>query len=360
VRVVICWTEIAGYTAACWRELTARAGIDLSILAWPSSFSRSGTQFQRDLMNGLPVRLLEEHEQQNASLVAQLVTEKNPDLVLTGGWAEKPYRDLVRLPALANARIVLAMDSPWNATFRQRFARVKIGRYIDRLDAIFVPGERGTAFARHLGMPKPRIFRGMLGFDYRHFEPALIQRSANPWPKRFLYMGRYSPEKGLDVLTAGYALYRKNVPDPWPLACYGSGPARNLLEGYVDITVNDWIQPADQPAILAQHGVFLLTSHAEPWAIAVAEAMTSGLPAICTERVGAVPDLIRPYYNGLTIPTNDPAALARALRWMHDHHDRLPAMGRAAQQFAAPYSAQLWAERFYQMATLLRELPARR
>ena len=360
LRVVICWTEISGYTAACWGALAARPGVELSILAWPSSFSRSGTQFGRDLMAGLPVRFLEESEQQDVDLVGRLVTEHRPDIVLTGGWAERPYRSLVSNPKLLQSRIVLAMDSPWNGTFRQRFARVKIGRYIDRLDGIFVPGERGVVFAKHIGMPQARIFRGMLGFDYMQFEPALQRRAEAGWPKSFVYMGRYAPEKGLDVLTAGYARYRKGTPDPWPLHSYGSGPAEAMLKGHEGVTVHPWVQPADQPEMLMRHGVFVLTSHSEPWAIAVGEAMASGLPVICTETVGAVADLVRPYYNGLVVPTGDAAALARALAWMHEHHDRLPAMGAAAQQFAAPYAAPRWAERFDEMARTLRDLPGRR
>jgi glycosyltransferase involved in cell wall biosynthesis len=360
LRVVICWTEISGYTASCWRELAARPGVELMVLAWPSSFSRSGTQFQRGLVSGLPVRFLEESEQQDAGLITRLVTESRPDVVVMGGWAERPYRELVNQPRLDACRIVLAMDSPWNATFRQRFARLKIGRYIDRLDGIFVPGERGAVFARHLGMPEARIFRGMLGFDYRHFEAAMPQRAASAWPKSFVYMGRYVEQKGLDVLTGGYALYRSRVTEPWPLYCYGSGPSQKLLEGHDGIEVGPWVQPEDQPSVLARHGVFVLTSHAEPWAIAVGEAMASGLPAICTLAVGAVPDLIASTYNGLTIPTGARESFARALAWMHAHYDRLPSMGAAAQQFAAPYAAPLWGERFEEMANALRSLPGRR
>src|SRR6185369_6378375 len=63
LRVTICWTEFAGYTAACWRELASRADVDLRILAWPSNLSRSGTQFDRALVGGLPVRFLEGAEQ---------------------------------------------------------------------------------------------------------------------------------------------------------------------------------------------------------------------------------------------------------------------------------------------------------
>jgi glycosyltransferase involved in cell wall biosynthesis len=360
VRTAICWTEISGYTAACWRSLAARPGVELSILAWPSNFSRSGTQFERSLMQGLPIRFLEEREQQDVAPVRKLVEDFRPDTLMIGGWAERPYRDLVRHADLADCRIVLAMDTQWKGNFRQRFARLKIGAFIDRLDAVFVPGERGVVFAKHLKVPEDRIFRGMLGFDDGLFANAYEKRAASPWPKSFVYLGRYSVEKALDVMTAGYAKYREAVPDPWPLACYGSGPMQHLLENQPGIEVHGWTQPADQPDVLARHGVFVLTSWTDAWGIAVVEAMASGLPVICTEAVGSVADLVRPYHNGLITPTNDPDALARAMQWMHHHHERLPKMGQAATHFAAPYAATVWVDRFLEMSTTLRQLPRRR
>jgi glycosyltransferase involved in cell wall biosynthesis len=334
--------------------------VELLILAWPSNFSRSGTQFERSLMAGLPVRLLEQGEQQDSAAVAKQVTAHGPEILLMGGWAERPYRELVSNPALSQCRAVLAMDTPWKGTFRQRFARLKIGRYIDRLDGIFVPGERGVSFARHLRMPAERIFTGMLGFDYRLFESTLEKRLAEPWPKRFIYLGRYSIEKALDVMTAGYAAYRKSVSDPWPLACFGSGAMQHLLENQAGVEVGGWVQPADQPEILARHGVSILTSRTEAWGIAVAEAMASGLPVICTQTVGAAADLIRAEETGLVVPTNDSAAIARAMTWMHQHYERLPELGQAARAVAAPYSAENWARRFEDMAQRLRQMPLRR
>ena len=360
MRVVICWTEISGYTAACWRELAARPGVDLSVFAWPSNFSRSGTQFQRQLMDGLPVLFIEERDQQNVATIGELVGEMQPDVLMLGGWAERPYRELAWNPAIAKCRLILAMDTPWKGTLRQRFARWKIGRFIDRLDAIFVPGQRGIQFARHLRVPADRVFPGMLGFDYRLFEATLERRLAGPWPKRFIYLGRYSIEKALDVMTAGYTHYRKSVADPWPLACYGSGAMQHLLEKHEGVEVNGWAQPADQPEILARHGVSLLTSRTEAWGIAVAEAMASGLPVICTDTVGAAPDLIRAEQNGLIVPTNDAAAVGRAMKWMHEHYENLPAMGRTARESAAPYSAENWAGRFEEMARQILERQVRR
>jgi hypothetical protein len=48
------------------------------------------------------------------------------------------------------------------------------------------------------------------------------------------------------------------------------------------------------------------------------------------------------------------------MAWMHEHHARLAEMGRAAREFAAPYAAEKWAERFVEMADQLRRMAARR
>lgn len=360
MRIVICWTEIAGYTAACWRALAGCPGIDLHVLAWPSSFTRTGSQYERSLVEGLPVRLLEEQEQQDRDLIASLVTEKQPDIVLMGGWAERPYRRLVWDQRLRNARMVLAMDTPWRGGFRQRFARLKIGRFIDRLDGIFVPGIRGQQFARHLKMPDNRICTGMLGFDFDLYQRVLEQRAARDWPRSFVFMGRYSVEKALPILRAAHMLYQLETSSPWPLHCYGSGPCRQQLDDVPGIHVHDWVHPADQPAILAQHGAGLLTSRREAWSLAVAEQMASGLPMICTDAVGAVPDLIFPQTTGLVCHTDSVEEVAAAMRWMHDHHDRLPAMGHVAREQARPYSAVNWSGRVIDMCNTLLTLPRRR
>lgn len=360
MRIAICWTEIAGYTAACWRALAGRAGVDLRVLAWPSNFSRTGSQYQRSLVEGLPVRLLEEHEQQDSELVAKHVNEHRPDLVIMGGWAERPYRQLVWDDRLKDARMVLAMDTPWRGTWRQRLARWKIGNYIDRLDAIFVPGVRGQEFALRLKMPAQRIFTGMLGFDFALYQHVWEKRASGPWPKTFVFLGRYSIEKALDSLAAGYAHYRGNTKDSWPLHCYGSGPLRNQLEGHEGIEVHEWVQPADQPDLLAKHGAGILTSRREAWSLAVAEQMASGLPMICTDAVGAAPDLIVPEQTGLVCPTDSPREIGNAMRWMTDHHDRLAEMGQAARERARPYGAQQWCERVVTMGEQLLAMPRRR
>jgi len=167
------------------------------------------------------------------------------------------------------------------------------------------------------------------------------------WPRKFLYVGRYVHEKAIDVLQEGFLRYRKSVDDPWSLTCCGTGVLTKAIAAAPGVANIGFVQPAELPRIMLVHGAFVFVSRFEPWGVALAEAMASGLPAICSEACGASVELIRHLHNGLLIPTEDPSALAEAMLWMHSHHNRLPEMGRHAREFALPFAAEQWAQRWY-------------
>ena len=344
MKVVFCWSGMSGYMAACWRALAQTRGMDLSLLVlwWSMPWSD-------DTTNGLPdFRRINQEESLNSSLVERLVVERNPDVVVICGWA---WPSFVRLPfskRLRNVRFVMGIDTPWRGQWRQKLARLRIGRLVDRMDAVFVASERAWQYARHLGVPEAKIHRGVYGVDYAAFRPACDQRLAleGGWPQRFLFVGRYDDEKGIDVLLESYKRYCSMVSNPWPLTCCGSGPWAERIaqaEGVQDL---GFVQPADLTAVFAKHGVFVLASRYEPWGVVIAEAAAAGLPVICTESCGASIDLVRSLYNGMTVATGDTHGLARAMLWMHENHARLPEMGLRSQQRASAYSAEVWAERW--------------
>ncbi len=85
----------------------------------------------------------------------------------------------------------------------------------------------------------------------------------------------------------------------------------------------------------------------EPWGVAIGEAAATGLPLVCSEVCGAAVDLLRSFYNGVTVPPGDAAALANALEWMHNNHHRLRTFGQRSRNLAHPFSAEAWAERLH-------------
>jgi glycosyltransferase involved in cell wall biosynthesis len=149
------------------------------------------------------------------------------------------------------------------------------------------------------------------------------------------------------MLAAAYARYRALVDDPWGLTCCGDGPDGALLKGREGITDIGFKPPAELPEVLRQHGVFVITSHFEPWGVVIAEAAASGLPLLCTTACGAAVDLLRPYYNGLTAAPRDVEGLARAMEWFHHHEDQLPMMGARSHAIAEAFSAESWAVRWH-------------
>ena len=350
IEVVVCWDQISGYMAACWRALSSMPGIRLHVLARQSGAAGMNAEFDDKVMSGISCRLLSVNEHEDDALIARLVIERRPDIVVVPGWYIGPYRRLLSNPSLAGAKMIMAMDTPRKYTWRQWFGRYQFRQYLRRISCLVVAGERSWQLARYLGVPENKILRGVYGIDYAAFAPAYQRRMESPdgWPRRFLFMGRYAPEKGLTSLLNAYQLYRDSVSEPWTLSCCGKGPLSSLLHGATGVEDRGFIQPADQPAVWAEHGALILPSRYEPWGQVIVEACASGLPVICTEACGASVELVRSSFNGTVVPTDDTGALSRAMIKLHSRASELPEMGRRSQVFAAAYGADVWAGRWHE------------
>lgn len=343
MKVVFCWSGMSGYMAACWRALGERSEVNASVLValWSMPWAKEITEHIPDFVG------LTREEVSNSQLVEQLVLERNPDIIVICGWACSSFVRLAFNPKLRNVRFIMAMDTPWRGTWRQWLAPLKLRRLVARIDAVFVTGERCWQYARHLGFNEAAIRRGTYGIDYAAIAPARQMRlNLGEWPKRFLFIGRYSPEKGIQVLVEAYRRYRSSVPDPWPLAACGGGELATMFAAQDGIEDLGFTQPAQMTKVLSGFGVFLLASTFDPWPLVIVESCAAGLPILCTEACGSAVELVRPYYSGLTAATGDASSFARGMLWMHQHYNQLPEMGERAQQFAAAYSAQAWAERW--------------
>lgn len=341
MKVVVCWAGLQGYVAASLRALNRVPSVDLHVL----HLDFQDVPVQEELL----------HEVSNQRLMAaapnvelpELVAEHRPDVVVICGWFYPQYRRLVTVPALRHAKFVLGMDTPWTGAWPQQLNRLRLRRFMTRMDKVIVAGTRSAEFARRLGVARNRIANGLYGFDYEAFrESGRRLDAAAEWPRRFLFAGRYAHVKGLDVLMAAYGRYRQRVASPWPLDCCGTGPQSHLISGD---GVHDlgYMLPTRLPGLFAEHGVFVMPSREEPWGVAIGEAAATGLPLICSDVCGATVDILRSYYNGIAVPPDDASALADALVWMHEHHARLREFGERSRQLAQPFSAEAWAQRMH-------------
>ena len=85
----------------------------------------------------------------------------------------------------------------------------------------------------------------------------------------------------------------------------------------------------DLPDLFRAMDVFAFPSLWEGFPIALLSAMAAGLPVIVTP-VGGVPEVVKDGINGVIVPAGDPAALAAAIRRIHEDPVGASVLGGAA------------------------------
>lgn len=134
--------------------------------------------------------------------------------------------------------------------------------------------------------------------------------------KIILTVGRFSPEKGMDVLLEAFALLVSQVENVC-LVLVGDGQERPAMEQQIDrLGLNDMVHFAgytDTPGdYVAEADVLVLPSRSEGIPNAVLEAMAMGKPVVATA-VGGVPEIIIDGISGRLVAPEQPDLLAQAL-----------------------------------------------
>ena len=161
------------------------------------------------------------------------------------------------------------------------------------------------------------------------------------------WVGRFIPVKAGAVFLEAIA----RLPEPRPLiAMIGRGPEEEMLhERVARLGIADRVRffPAvsDAGRTFSAFDAYVLSSRSEGLPIVVLEAMAARAPIVST-RVGGVPDMLIEEEEALLVPSDDPDALAGAIRRTLEKPDE--ARQRAARAYARlerDFSMEQWLER---------------
>lgn len=153
-----------------------------------------------------------------------------------------------------------------------------------------------------------------------------------------LFASKLQTRKHCDHLIDAYArLSPAPGTDPSPyLVIVGDGEERAALErqatatGFGSIRFCGFRNQSELPRFFDLAAVFVLPSRHEPWGLIVNEVMNAARPAIVSDDVGCVPDLIQDGVNGCIYPVGDAGALAEALRRVLERPGASGEMGQRA------------------------------
>ncbi len=175
-----------------------------------------------------------------------------------------------------------------------------------------------------------------------------------------MFGGRAAREKGIGVLIGAWRASGLRAPaaalvlvgvgssPPWIPA---GGAVQLAQEGIVCL---DPATPIQMRNFYAASDVLVLPSiptrtFREPWGLVINEAMNRELPVIASDAVGAAAGgLVRDERNGLIVPANDAAALARAIGRLAEDPQLRARLGRAGADDVRAYSYDAWANGFSQ------------
>ncbi len=165
-----------------------------------------------------------------------------------------------------------------------------------------------------------------------------------------LFIGRDSPEKGLDVLLAAWDRSQTRP----PLAVFGPLPDENKHheKGI------EWKGRQPNQAILTalKQAKFLVFPSLwyENFPRVLLEAMACGTPVIAS-RLGSMPEIIRENVTGLLFEPGNPNDLAQKLDWLMAHETERQQMGLAARwEYEQRYIASAAYQKFMEIYASIR------
>ena len=282
MKILFVWTGVTSYMADCWRELAAHPGVELKIIIEPHV---NGRELNREqVLAGLDAVVADSSGQAWDALSGY-----TPDILFAVGWHSHLVRDFVA--HFADVPKVCCMDMPWRPKLRCILARIVLGRYVRRFQGAFVPGAAAARYAHWLGFKC--VWKGLFGIRTDRFAQSGYEPPHHPNRRGFIYVGRNSPEKGLDFLRSAYTRYREQG-GTWPLDFIG-GAGR-------------FVQPDELGAVYRQSACLVLASSFDPWPLVVLEAKAAGLLAIVSDRCGNADEL-----GAVKVPFGDIESLADAL-----------------------------------------------
>lgn len=148
---------------------------------------------------------------------------------------------------------------------------------------------------------------------------------------------RLSIAKNLPLLIEAFALLSKEFPD-YSLTIYGDGPLKEQILQCIknfDLQSKAFIKPFNTNVLelVRDSAMFVSSSDREGISNSMIEAMAIGLPSVCTDcPAGGAKMLIKPYYNGIIVPTKDAKAMYEAMKYMILNPEQANTMGKHATE----------------------------
>lgn len=281
----------------------------------------------------------------------QICKSWSPGIFVAHGYSEHLWG---RIAALWSG-VPCLVHIEHNSRERYSFLRLRLARWLaQRTDAIVGVSEGVKTRLLELGFPPEKCIAIPNGVNVKQLESV----TRPEWSKRLpqvIMASRFARQKDPTTLIQAMQILQKQ--DLFTRLSFAGLGKSGLITQCQKITAQaglsgsiDFLgQVARLPELLAQHQVFVLSTHYEGMPLALIEAMAMGCACVATDVVG-VREVIAHGQTGLLVPEGDAQALADAIAKLLAQPDWAEKMGLAARESVkAQFDLRLMHERYVQL-----------
>ncbi len=289
--------------------------------------------------------------------LARMLRSGDYDLVHTAGWGHPLLALAILLGSALGVPVTVESDTPLrpNRGWLRRAVRRLAYPTFFRVPRLFLPaGSRQADYLRRYGVGPGRIRIAQMTVDTEAIRAhrARMSKDSRRMVREhmglssgqvtFLFVGRLEPHKGLRELLQAYERLRGQVGPAVALVVVGdgsmAGEVRSEARRIPGLIATGRLAGEGLRDAYCAADVFVLPSTDEPWGLVVNEAMAAGLPAILTDAVGCVDDLLVSGTTGIIVGVGRVPELEEAMHTLVDERDLREAMGRAAEIHIRPWT----------------------
>lgn len=308
MRILFLYTELASYTIACLRTLSAQPDVSLLIIHYPIN---KEAPFKFDL-KGIG-RFVEYAHDMSYGELKSIVQEFEPDKIVSSGWMNKKYLRIC-FEFRKRAVNILVLDNHYVGGLKQNILKY-FGRLLLKTTfrGVWVPGTPQKLYAGILGFKESQIRTGFYCCDNNYFSALGDEITSNfnkhSFPKALLCVARYIPAKNYEFLWKVFLKWKSTTDNEWTLICAGTGEDFPQRAIHPSIEHVGFTQPSEMLELLKRASFFILPSKFEPWGVVVHEFACAGFPLILSKEVGASSHFIAEGKNGWTFDPYNEAEL---------------------------------------------------
>ncbi|MCK5616311.1 glycosyltransferase, partial [Candidatus Pacearchaeota archaeon] len=149
--------------------------------------------------------------------------------------------------------------------------------------------------------------------------PDKIKQKFSLFGTVFVTIGSLTQRKGIKNLLEAWSEANKHISNQASLLIIGDGPERQNLQNYVrneclgNVVFTGHLNPEDIAPCLGASDVFVFPTLEDVWGLVANEAMSIGMPIICSKNAGCSNDLVIDNVNGNTFDPYNTQELAKIL-----------------------------------------------